>query len=259
MKIDVLTLFPEVFPALFSHSIVGRAYRAGLIELAAVDIRGYAQDRHRSVDAPPYGGGPGMVMRVDVLARAISDLRRADSRVVLLEPSGRPLTQEAVQRLAGYGHLVLVAGHYEGVDQRVETLIDEEVSLGDFILSGGEAAAWAVIDAISRCLPGVISPDSLAEESFSQSGLLEAPQYTRPRQFAGLAVPEVLLSGDHQAVASWRRREALRRTWRRRPDLLGQAALSPVEQVWIQEFEQAAVQADQPEGSDQGGHQDSGH
>ncbi len=258
MRIDVLTLFPEIFAPLFSHSIVGRAVDQGQIELAARDIRGYAQGRHRSVDDTPYGGGPGMVLRVDVLARAIADLRTDGSHVVLLDPAGRRLTQETVLRLAQKSHLVLVAGHYEGVDQRVESLVDEQLSIGDFILSGGEAAAWAVVDAVTRCQPGVISEDSLLEESFSSSGLLEAPQYTRPRRFGDLEVPTELLSGDHQAIFAWRQREALRRTWRLRPDLLQGLELSTWQRALVQTFEQRMNGSMGPGGSDRDGHENSG-
>ncbi len=258
MRIDVLTLFPDVFAPLFSHSIVGRAVAQGQVELAAVDIRRYAQDRHRSVDDTPYGGGPGMVLRVDVLARAITAVRSEQSHVVLLSPAGPPLVQETVVRLAGKPHLVLVAGHYEGVDQRIESVVDEQISLGDFILSGGEAAAWAVVDAITRCLPGVISAESLREESFSQAGLLEAPQFTRPRRFGDLEVPAELLTGDHQAVAAWRQREALRRTWLMRPDLLQRAELTPWQRALVESFEQTMAAASRLGRGDQDGHENSG-
>lgn len=235
MRIDVLTLFPELFEPLFASSILGRAQQRGLLDLRATDIRSFASDRHRTVDDTPYGGGPGMVLRPDVLVRAIESVRGTDAHVVLLTPVGTPFTQAVARDLATRPHLVLVAGHYEGYDERVTTCVDRETSLGDFVLMGGEAAAWALVEATARLVPGVILEDSARSESF-EDGILEAPQYTRPAEFRGMHVPEVLLTGDHEAIRRYRRREALRRTLERRPDLLEAAILSPEDRLWIQEL-----------------------
>jgi len=218
-RFDVLTVHPDMVRGPLTASILGRAATAGLIEVGIHDIRDHATDRHRSVDDAPYGGGAGMVMKVDVIAQALDSLRGANTRVLLMSAAGRPFTQEHARRLSAYSHLVLLAGHYEGVDARVESLVDEEICLGDFVLTGGEIAAVAVVDAVARLLPGVLgNADSPLDESFSH-GLLEYPQYTRPREFRGLEVPDVLLSGHHARIDSWRRRMAEERTRARRPDL----------------------------------------
>ena len=217
----VLTLFPEMFPGPLGASLAGRALERDVWRLSAIDIRDFATDRHRSVDDTPAGGGPGMVMRADVLGRAIDGVVSADARpLLLLSPRGRPLNQAKVRTLASGPGVVLVCGRFEGVDQRViEGRGLEEVSLGDFVLSGGEIAALALIDACVRLLPGVMGKEaSAAEESFSE-GLLEYPQYTRPQIWEGRSIPEVLTSGDHGKVAAWRRAEAERLTRERRPDL----------------------------------------
>jgi len=217
----VLTLFPEMFPGPLGASLAGRALEREVWRLSAIDIRDFATDRHRSVDDTPAGGGPGMVMRADVLGRAIDGVVSADARpLLLLSPRGRPLNQAKVRTLASGPGVVLVCGRFEGVDQRViEGRRLEEVSLGDFVLSGGEIAALALIDACVRLLPGVMGKEaSAAEESFSE-GLLEYPQYTRPQIWEGRSIPEVLTSGDHGKVAAWRRAEAERLTRERRPDL----------------------------------------
>jgi len=217
----VLTLFPEMFPGPLGASLAGRALEREVWRLSAIDIRDFATDRHRSVDDTPAGGGPGMVMRADVLGRAIDGVVSADARpLLLLSPRGRPLNQAKVRTLASGPGVVLVCGRFEGVDQRViEGRGLEEVSLGDFVLSGGEIAALALIDACVRLLPGVMGKEaSAAEESFSE-GLLEYPQYTRPQIWEGRSIPEVLTSGDHGKVAAWRRAEAERLTRERRPDL----------------------------------------
>lgn len=236
LRIDVLTLFPEVYKAVFAHSILGRAVKAGILDLRATDMRSFATDRHRTVDDTPYGGGPGMVLRVDILARAIRSIRAEHGWVVLMTPSGLPFHQQDARRLASRRHLVLVAGHYEGYDERVGSLVDEEFSIGDYVLTGGESAAWVVLDATARLVPGVIQADSLSQESFA-AGLLEAPQYTRPPEFEGQAVPPVLVSGDHEAIRRWRQREALRKTLQRRPDLLHNAMLTAEERLWLAELE----------------------
>ncbi len=229
LRVDVVTLFPELFEPFLRTSVVGRAVEVGRIEVAVHDLRGWAHDRHRTVDDTPYGGGPGMVMKPEPLVEAIEALAgpRGPGRsahVVLLSPQGRRLDQAGLERLAARERLVLVCGRYEGVDQRViELAVDEELSIGDYVLSGGEVPAMAVIEGVARLVPGVLgNPESAGTESF-QAGLLEGPQYTRPPVFAGLVVPEVLRSGDHAAVAEWRARRARELTRRRRPDLLGEA------------------------------------
>ena len=231
MRIDVLTLFPKMFESPFAESIVARARSAGQLELAFHDLRGWAHDRHRTVDDVPYGGGAGMVLKPEPLGPAIRELKGADGHVVLLSAQGLLFDQATARRLAGHGHLVLVAGHYEGVDERViESDIDEELSIGDYVVTGGELPAMVVIDAVARLLPGVIDAASLEEESHT-TGLLEGPQYTRPPEFEGRKVPAVLVSGDHASIAKWRRAEAVRRTAERRPDLLDAASLTPAERA----------------------------
>jgi tRNA (guanine37-N1)-methyltransferase len=226
LRIDVVTLFPELFERFLEVSSVGIARRRGALEVAVHDLRRWTRDRHRTVDDAPYGGGPGMVLRPEPLVAAIEELagprgRDRRARVLLLSPQGSRLDQERVEALAGEPHLVLVCGRYEGVDQRViELAVDEEISLGDYVLSGGEVPAMAVIEAVTRLLPGVLgNPLSAGSESFRE-GRLEGPQYTRPATFRGLAVPEVLRSGDHAAIAAWRAEQAEKLTRRRRPDLL---------------------------------------
>ena len=215
----VLTIFPEMLPGPLAHSLAGKALEAGIWQLETVDIRNFARDKHRSVDDAPFGGGPGMVMRPDVLDRAIAGAA-GNGPLIFLSPRGRPLGQERVRELALMAGVRLICGRFEGVDERVlEARSVEEVSLGDFVLSGGEPAAIALIDACVRLLPGVVGcAETLAEESFAE-GLLEYPHYTRPKLWQGRAVPEVLVSGDHQRVRDWRRAEAERLTRERRPDL----------------------------------------
>ena len=220
MKIDILTLFPEIYPGPLGVSIVGRAVKRGLAEIRAVNLRDFAHDRRGTVDDRPYGGGPGMLMNAEVLAEAITALRRPESVVVLTSPRGRKFDQAAARELSGKAHVVLVCGHYEGVDQRVIDLaVDREISIGDFVLSSGNIAAMAIADAVIRLLPGVLGDDGSAVEESHSMGLLEYPQYTRPPEFRGLKVPEVLLSGDHGKVVEFRRREAEKITRARRPDM----------------------------------------
>lgn len=226
LRIDVITIFPELFERFLEESILGGARREGRIEVEVHDLRDWAGDRHRTVDDIPYGGGPGMVMKPEPLVEAIEAVsgRKNTGRggwVILLSPQGARLDQEKVAELARGEHLVLVCGRYEGVDQRViEMAVDEEISIGDFVLSGGEIPAMAVIEAVTRLVPGVLgNPRSVETESF-QDGRLEGPQYTRPAEYRGHAVPEVLRSGNHGEIERWRRERALERTKRRRPDLL---------------------------------------
>ena len=230
MRIDVITIFPGLIEAFRGTSLLGAAVRGGVVELAVHDLREFTKDRHRTVDDTPYGGGPGMVMRPEPLVEAIEALagpkgESRSARVLLLSPQGRRFEQQRAQELAHEGHLVLVCGRYEGVDQRViEIAVDEEVSIGDYVLAGGELPALVLIEAVTRLIPGVMgNPESAESESF-QTGILEGPQFTRPAEYRGLEVPAVLRSGDHQAIARWRAEQARAITRQRRPDLLGPAS-----------------------------------
>ncbi len=237
MRIDILTIFPDMFRGPFDESIVKRAVEGGLVSINLHDIRRWAEDRHKTVDDYPYGGGPGMVMKPDVVFAATeSVLELAPQRepVILLTPAGRRLTHEIVVELAAKERLVLLCGHYEGFDARVhEHLATDEISIGDFVLSGGELAAMALVDAVVRLIPGALgSPQSTVEESFAE-GLLEAPHYTRPPEFRGWPVPEVLVSGNHGEVAKWRRLQNILLTARRRPELLASLELTAEEGEWL--------------------------
>ncbi len=225
MFVDILTIFPEMFAGVFDHSILKIAREKGLAEIRLHDIRDYSTDKHRKTDDTPYGGGPGMVMTCGPVFGAVESVatgERSDSRLVMLTPHGRPFTQAIARELAAEKGLILLCGRYEGFDERIsEGLMPDEISVGDFVLSGGEIAAMAVVDAVVRLLPGVLGCEaSTADESF-ENGLLEYPQYTRPAEFRGMRVPEILLSGDHAKIEQWRRERALERTWQRRKDLLG--------------------------------------
>ncbi|MDP3016952.1 MAG: tRNA (guanosine(37)-N1)-methyltransferase TrmD [Deltaproteobacteria bacterium] len=239
MRFDILTLFPEMFSSPFQESIMAKAIEKGLIEVRTINIRDFALDKHRIVDDAPYGGGQGMVMKVEPIARAIEQVKSEDPsvRTIYLTPEGKPLNQEMARQLSSRSHLILLCGRYEGVDERVrEFFVDEEISIGDYVLTGGELAAMVLIDAVSRLLPGVLGSDRSAEEDSFFGSLLEYPQYTRPASFRGYEVPEVLLSGNHQAISLWRRKEALRRTWMRRPDLLSKASLSEEDKKILEEI-----------------------
>jgi tRNA (guanine37-N1)-methyltransferase len=246
-RIDVVTLFPELVRTVVGSGVTGRAADAGLLELVTWNPRDFALDRHRTVDDRPYGGGPGMVMSYPPLRDAIRAARAAapdGSRVAYLSPQGRRLDQAGVEELASRTGLILVAGRYEGIDERlVEAEIDEEWSLGDFVLSGGEIAAMAIVDAVTRLIPGALGDADSAEQDSFVDGLLDCPHYTRPEVADGRTVPAVLLSGDHAAIARWRRKQALGRTWQRRPDLLEQVALDEEQQRLLDEY--IAEQADQ--------------
>lgn len=218
MRFDVLTLHPAMVRGPLLESVLGRAAAAGRLQIGVRDLRDVATGRHRAVDDAPYGGGAGMVLRVDIVARALARWRRPDSRVLLTGPGGTRFDQGHARRLASLPHLIVVCGHYEGFDARVEALVDEEVSVGDYVLTGGEIAACAIVDAVGRLVPGVLAAASPEEESFG-AGLLEYPQYTRPRRFGGAEVPDVLLSGHHERVRRWRLAAARARTRARRPDL----------------------------------------
>jgi tRNA (guanine37-N1)-methyltransferase len=223
MRIDVLTLFPAMFAGPLDESIIKRAREAGLLDLRIHNLREYAHDRHKTVDDRPFGGGPGMLLKPEPLFEAIEDLSRDTAHIVLLSPSGRVFNQGIARDLAQHEHLVLVTGHYEGFDERVRAeLVDEELSIGDYVLTNGALPAMVVIDTVTRLLPGVLGDDQSAhDESFSH-GLLEYPQYTRPAEFRGMKVPEVLLSGNHAQIARWRAEQARSRTTQRRPDLLAE-------------------------------------
>lgn len=220
MQVDVITLFPEMFVGPLDESILRRAREAGRLDLRIHNLRDFTHDRHRTVDDRPFGGGPGMLLKPEPIFEAVETLRREGSRVILLSPGGRVFRQSVAQELAGLGHLIILCGSYEGVDERVrEMLVDDELSIGDYVLTNGALPAMVVIDAVVRLLPGVLGHEqSASEESFSQ-GWLEYPQYTRPADFRGRKVPEILLSGNHAAIARWRAEQACERTARRRPEL----------------------------------------
>jgi len=231
MKIDILTLFPEMFAGPFSSSILKRAQASGLVEINLVNIRDFSTNRHHTVDDTPYGGGAGMVMAPEAIFGAVENVRikhdSAPSRVVLMCPQGRPFSQAMALDLARGKNLVLICGHYEGVDERVrDSLVTDEISIGDYVLTGGELPSMVVVDAITRLIPGVLGESASVEEESFSAGLLEYPQYTRPRDYRGQAVPEVLLSGHHEEIRKWRRRQSLLRTLERRPELLAQMELT---------------------------------
>jgi tRNA (guanine37-N1)-methyltransferase len=240
MRIDVLTLFPEMFTNVFGSSILKHAQESGIVQYRAVDFRDYADNKHRKVDDYPYGGGAGMVLRAQPLFDAVDDLIKDEKkgpRVVLLCPQGERYSQKKAEQFSKEDHLILLCGHYEGYDERVrEYLVTDEVSIGDYVLTGGELGAMVIADSVTRLLPGVLgNAESAITDSFS-TGLLEHPHYTRPADFRGMKVPEILLSGHHKNIENWRSRESLKRTWERRPDLLEGTALSEKEQKWLDEF-----------------------
>ena len=240
MKIDILTIFPEMFQGVFSSSILGRAVSDDLLQITLTDIRPFSASKHKNTDDYPFGGGAGMVMMAQPIMDAMASVTGEDfhGKRIFLGPRGKTLTTDIARALAKEEHLVLLCGHYEGVDQRVlDTCIDEEISIGDYILTGGELAAMVLTDCVSRFIPGVLGSSESAEtESFSD-GLLEYPQYTRPRDLNGLTVPNVLLSGNHADIAAWRRKESLRITLERRPDLLRTAPLDKKDLKWLKEME----------------------
>jgi tRNA (guanine37-N1)-methyltransferase len=239
MRFDILTLFPQMFSSPFKESILGRASEKGLIQIRPINIREFALDKHQVVDDTPYGGGQGMVMKVEPIARAIEwgKSQSPSAWTVYLTPQGKHFDQEIAKTLTFRKHLILLCGRYEGVDERVrELFVDEEISIGDYVLTGGELAAMVLIDAVSRLLPGVLGSNRSAEEDSFFNSLLEYPQYTRPSNFRGKGVPEVLLSGNHLAISLWRKKEALRRTAAKRPDLLAKAALSDEDKRILEEI-----------------------
>lgn len=243
MRFDVVTLFPEQFGPVLASGVLGRAVERGVVSVELHDLREHGLGRHRSVDDTPYGGGAGMILRPEPLAAAIRPLREQWVPVILLDPAGERLNDTLARELAAVPRLALVCGRYEGFDERVRTLVDREVSIGDYVLTGGELAAMVVIDVVSRFVPGVIDPASAAGDSFA-GGLLEHPQYTRPEEFEGIRVPSILLSGHHADVEGWRRREALRRTVERRPDLLDSAPLTDADRREVERLRQPDPTAD---------------
>lgn len=222
MRVDVITLFPGMLEGFLGESMMKRAVKLGAVDLRTVNLRDFTHDKHRTTDDRPFGGGPGMIMKPEPLFEAVEAVRTPESRVILMSPSGRPFTQRLAQELARERHLVLISGHYEGVDERVrEALVRDEISIGDYVLTNGTLPAAVVLDAVVRLLPGVLGGEGAAEQESFSTGLLEYPQYTRPAEFRGLKVPDVLISGDHAAIAKWREEQARRRTQARRPDMPG--------------------------------------
>ena len=235
MKFDVLTLFPEMFETL-NQSILGKAQEKNLIDINLINIRDFSKDKHKKVDDTPYGGGAGMVMRADIVYDAYQSVKTPKTKLIYLTPQGKTLNQKKVEELSKEEHLVLLCGHYEGIDQRViDKIVDEEISIGDYVLTGGEIPAMVLIDSVSRYIEGVIKNDSTKEESFSQ-GLLEYPQYTRPEIFQGEKVPEILLTGHHQNIEKWRKYQSIITTKKKRPDLLEKYHFSEQEKKILEEI-----------------------
>lgn len=235
MTFDILTIFPGMFDSPLRHSLLKKAQEKGLIEIRVHDIRAYATDNQRMTDDYPYGGGGGMVMKVEPVDRALKSLHLPpETEIILMTPQGERLNQEMARKLATSRHVAIICGHYEGVDERIrEHLATREVSIGDYILTGGELAAMVLIDAVARLIPGVVgNPNSVEEDSFSR-GLLEYPQYTRPAEYQGWRVPEILLSGHHEEIKRWRRKESLRRTFIRRPEMLRSVELTREDRAWL--------------------------
>ena len=235
MKFNVLTLFPEMFSAL-DESIIGRGKEKGLIDINLINIRDFSKNKHKKVDDTPYGGGAGMVMEPTVVYDAYCSVKEPNAKVIYMSPQGKTLNQQMVQYLAKEENIILLCGHYEGIDQRViDEIVDEEISIGDYVLTGGELPAMVLIDSVSRYVKGVLKEDSVQEESFT-NGLLEYPQYTRPEVFLGKRVPEVLLSGHHENIKEWRRNQSIINTYLKRPDLLKEIKLSDKEQKILSEY-----------------------
>jgi tRNA (guanine37-N1)-methyltransferase len=245
MHFDILTLFPDIFEGVFNESIVKRAREAGLVSIAIHNIRDYATDKHRITDEPPYGGGGGMILKPEPIFRAVEAIlgleegQKPEVPVILLSAQGRLFTQSVARELSKHSRLVLICGHYEGVDERVRLfLATDEISIGDYVLTGGEIPAMVIVDAVTRLVPGVLGDPGAPFENSHADGLLEYPHYTRPAVFRGHPVPEVLLSGNHAEIVRWRRQQALRRTFERRPDLLAKARLSPTDQEFLRRLTQ---------------------
>ncbi|PRY84242.1 tRNA (guanosine(37)-N1)-methyltransferase TrmD [Alkalibacterium olivapovliticus] len=246
MKIDVVTLFPEMFDGPLGHSIVSRAIDKGIVEVNRVNFRQFGKGKHQVVDDTPYGGGAGMLLKPEPLFEAMDSINERDpetkKRVILMDPAGKPFDQAMAEEFSEEEHLVFLCGHYEGYDERIRSLVTDEVSLGDYVLTGGELAAMVMIDASVRLLPNVLGNAASAQTDSHSSGLLEHPHYTRPADFKGMAVPDVLMSGNHGKIDEWRHKESLKRTFQRRPDMLVKRELTKQEQQWIAEWT-----AEQPE------------
>ena len=239
MKFDVLTLFPEMFEPL-KQSIIKRAVEKNLIDINLINIRDFSEDKHNKVDDTPYGGGAGMLMKPDVVDRAYNSIKSENAKVIYLTPQGKTLNQRIVRDLSKQEHLILLCGHYEGIDQRVlDKIVDEEISIGDYVLTGGELPAMVLIDSVSRYVDGVLSDESTDEESFS-NGLLEYPQYTRPEIFDNVKVPDVLISGHHENIRKWRRERSLENTFKKRPEMLENIELTEKEKVYIEKLKKEA-------------------
>jgi tRNA (guanine37-N1)-methyltransferase len=240
VHIDVLTLFPEMFPGIFDLGIMKRAIDQKLVSIGVHNIRDYTHDKHHTADDSPYGGGAGMVLKPEPIFEAVEAIEKeGDTPIILLSPQGRLFTQRVAQELTGHSHLILICGHYEGVDERVrEHLASDEISIGDYVLSGGELAAMVIIDSVFRLVPGVLGSEESPLDDSHVGGLLEYPQYTRPPEYRGWPVPEVLLSGNHAQINRWRREQAIRRTLTRRPELLARAELSSQEERLVERLRQ---------------------
>ena len=235
MKFDVLTLFPEMFDVL-KQSIIGKAQEKELIDINLINIRDFSENKHKKVDDTPYGGGAGMVMQADVIYNAYKSIKKTNAKVIYMSPQGQVLNQKKVEGLSKEEHLIILCGHYEGVDQRIlDKIVDEEISIGNYVLTGGELPAMVLIDSVSRYVDGVLSDGSTSEESFSQ-GILEYPQYTRPETFEGVKVPEILQSGHHENINKWRRYQALKNTYYKRPELLENVELSEKDKEYLDEI-----------------------
>jgi tRNA (guanine37-N1)-methyltransferase len=243
MRIEILTLFPEMFQGPLSESLLKKAQEKNLLSINLINLRDFAADKHKTADDSPYGGGPGMVIKVDLISQALRKFKTVDSRkqnierrIVYMCPTGQVLTQEKIKELARLKELVILCGHYEGIDERARELVDEEISIGDYVLTGGELPAMVLIDAVARQIPGVVKEDESIKQDSFYDGLLDHPSYTKPEEFEGQKVPEILLSGHHAEIARWRRKESLRRTLQRRPELLAKAKLSAEDNKLLNEI-----------------------
>lgn len=239
MKIDILTLFPELFDSFINWSIIGRAVTNNILSINSTNIRDFSKNKHKKVDDYPFGGGPGMVMTPEPIYDAINSLQRNNTKVIYLSPQGKKLNQSIVNRLSKEEHLILLCGHYEGIDNRIiDNYIDEEISIGDYVLTGGEIPAMVLIDSIVRLLPGVLSSEDSFKDESHYNGLLEHPQYTRPREFNNIHVPDILLSGNHEAISKWRKYKSIETTLMKRPDLLKKLELTSIEEEILLEIKE---------------------
>jgi tRNA (guanine37-N1)-methyltransferase len=240
MQIDILTIFPEMFESPFNYSMVKRAIDGDYVSIDPINFRNYGVGKHRMVDDTPYGGGAGMLLKPEPIFEALDEINQnqpnTKKRVILMDPAGKPFDQAMAEDFSTEEHLVFICGHYEGYDERIRTLVTDEVSLGDYVLTGGELAAMVMVDATVRLIPGVVGNKSSIEEDSHSTGLLEHPHYTRPASYRGLDVPDVLMSGNHALIDEWRQKESLRRTYNRRPDLIAEMDLTDQEKKWLEEF-----------------------